>query len=190
MKKILLALSAIAFLGTQAQTSWTLDKSHTKLGFGVSHLMISETEGSFKKYDASISSKSESDFTDASVKLNIDAASINTDDESRDNHLKGADFFDVAKFPSITFESTSFKKVEGNKYKVVGKLTMHGVTKEVTLDVTFAGSTVHPYNKKTVAGFKFSTTIKRTDFGIAPSTPSSAVGDEVAISGSMEFFKN
>src|SRR6478752_2805569 len=115
MKKVLLALSAIAFLGTQAQTSWTLDKSHTKLGFGVSHLMISETEGSFKKYDASISSKSESDFTDASVKLNIDAASINTDDESRDNHLKGADFFDVAKFPSITFESTSFKKVEGNK---------------------------------------------------------------------------
>lgn len=190
MKKVLLALSAFAFLGTQAQTTWTLDKSHTKLGFSVSHLMISETEGSFKKYDANISSKSETDFTDASVKLSIDASTIDTDDENRDNHLKGADFFDVAKYPTINFESTSFKKVEGNKYKVVGKLTLHGVTKEVTLDVTFKGSTVHPYNKKTVAGFKFSTTIKRTDFGISPGTPSATVGDEVAIAGSMEFFKN
>ena len=190
MKKVLFTLSTLLFLGSQAQTTWTLDKSHTKLGFSVSHLMISETEGSFKKYDATINSKSETDFADASVKLNIDAASIDTDDEQRDAHLKNADFLDVAKYPNITFESTSFKKVEGNKYKVIGKLTMHGVTKEVTLDVTYKGSTVHPYNKKTVAGFKFATTLKRTDFGIATTTPASAVGDEITISGSMEFFKN
>lgn len=190
MKKLIFSLASLVALASNAQTGWSLDKSHTKVGFAVSHLMLSETEGSFKKYDATIDSKTETDFSDAKVKLTIDASTINTDDENRDNHLKGADFFDVAKFPTITFESSSFKKVKGNEYKVTGILTMHGVTKPVVLTVIYKGNGVHPYNKKTVSGFKFSSTIKRTDFGIATTTPSSVVGDEVTISGSMEFFKN
>lgn len=190
MKKLLITLGTLFFVGSQAQSSWSLDKSHAKVGFSVSHLMLSDIDGVFKKYDASIVSKSDADFTDATVKLTIEAASINTEEESRDKHLRTADFFDVEKFANITFESTSFKKVADKKYKVTGKLTMHGVTKEVVLDVTMLGTAVHPYNKKTVAAFKFATTIKRSDFTLGGTTPAAIVGDEVTIGGNMEFFKN
>jgi polyisoprenoid-binding protein YceI len=190
MKKILLTVAALAFVNSQAQTSWSLDKSHTKLGFAVSHMAISETEGLYKKYDATIDSKTEKDFTDAKVNITIDAASITTEDENRDAHIKGPEYFDVAKYPTLTFVSTSFKKVKDNKYKVTGNLTLHGVTKVVVLDVTYSGNAISPYTKKTLAGFKFTTKIKRTDFGVATSVPAVAVGDEITISGSMEFIKN
>ena len=122
--------------------------------------------------------------------LTADVNTIDTDNEQRDGHLKNADFFDAAKFPSLTFKSTSIKKVADKKFKLVGDLTLHGVTKSVTLDLTLGGTGVHPYTKKTIAGFKATGTLKRSDFGIGAGTPSSAVSDEVELTANGEFSKD
>jgi polyisoprenoid-binding protein YceI len=192
MKKLtILATFAVAislFSFINAPSTWTLDKSHAKLGFSVTHLSVSEVEGSFKIFDATINAVND-DFTDATVSLSADAASVNTDSEQRDTHLKSADFFDVTKFPTITFTSTSFKKVSEGKYKVIGNLTMHGVTKSIELEAKAAMGT-NPMSKKTIAGFKITGKIKRTDFGISASTPSAMVSDEIAINANAEFVKN
>ena len=130
-----LAAATLITISATAQTNWNVDASHSKLGFAVTHMMVSETEGKFKIYEGKVSSlKSDADFTGASILFNVDAASINTDDEKRDGHLKSADFFDVAQFPKISFKSTSMKpgKVKGT-YTLVGDLTMHGVTKSISL---------------------------------------------------------
>jgi polyisoprenoid-binding protein YceI len=116
--------------------------------------------------------------------------SINTDNEMRDKHLQSADFFDAAKFPQLTFKSTSFKKVSGNNYKVAGDLTLHGVTKKIELDAVLVGKAVHPQSKKDMVGFKVSGTIKRSDFGIATGFPAAALADEVALAGDFEFIKD
>jgi len=189
MKRILIALAMIlsaAVVGF-GQT-WSLDKAHAKLGFGVTHLLVSSVEGSFKTFDAKITS-SKDDFSDAVVELTADATSVYTDNEKRDEHLKSPDFFEVAKYPTLTFKSTSFKKVADKKYKVLGDLTLHGVTKPVELDVTLNGTAVHPYTKKTIAGFKVSGTLKRSDFGVGKGTPGGVVSDEVALSTNAEFIK-
>ncbi len=189
MKKITLFASAILLaLASFAQT-WSLDKTHAKLGFGTTHLLVSDVEGNFKSFDAKITSSKE-DFSDAVVELTADINSINTDVPDRDNHLKSPDFFDAAKYPTLSFKSKSFTKTEGKNYKLVGDLTLHGVTKTITLDAVYNGSLVHPYNKKTVAGFKAKGTIKRSDFGIGAATPGAVVSDEVTIVANAEFFKN
>jgi polyisoprenoid-binding protein YceI len=189
MKKLnFLILFLLAGTASFAQT-WSLDKAHSNLGFSVSHLMVSEVDGSFKTFDAKITSSKE-DFTDAVIEFSADAATISTDNEQRDGHLKGPDFFDVQKFDKLTFKSKSIKKVEGKKYKVTGDLTLHGVTKPVELDVTFGGTAVHPYTKKTIAGFKVSGIVKRSDFGIGAGTSSAVVGDEVTLDAKTEFAKD
>ncbi|MES2515881.1 MAG: YceI family protein [Bacteroidota bacterium] len=165
--KTLVAVAAIS-LSAQAQTNWNVDASHSKLGFAVTHMMVSETEGKFKIYEGKVSSKGDMDFTDAKIDFSVDAASINTDDEKRDGHLKSPDFFDVAKFPKITFVSKSMKpgKVKGT-YILVGDLTMHGVTKSVTLTAIGASKIVKdPYGMERYA-FKVTGTINRKDFGLA-----------------------
>ena len=106
--KTLVAITAIS-LSTTAQTNWNVDASHSKLGFAVTHMMVSETEGKFKIYEGKVSSKGDMDFTDANINFSVDAASINTDDEKREGHLKSPDFFDVEKFPKISFVSKSMK---------------------------------------------------------------------------------
>jgi polyisoprenoid-binding protein YceI len=188
MKKLNTLIVALFVAGTAMAQTWTLDKAHSKLGFGVSHLMVSEVEGSFTSFDAKITSAKE-DLSDAVVELSAEVATINTGNEGRDKHLKNPDFFDAEKFAQLTFKSKSFVKVEGKKYKVTGDLTMHGVTKTVTLDVTFNGTAVHPYNKKTIAGFKASGVIKRSDFAVGGGTPAAVVGDEVNIVANAEFVK-
>jgi polyisoprenoid-binding protein YceI len=188
MKKIVIAsLALVASFAGFAQ-SWSLDKSHSKLNFSVTHLLISDVEGSFKNINSKFTA-SKADFSDANIELTADVNSINTDDENRDKHLKSPDFFDASKFNTLTFKSKSFKNVGGKKYKLAGDLTLHGVTKPVVLDVVYNGSAVHPYSKKTVAGFKITGTLKRSDFGIGASTPSAVVGDEVAIVANTEFVK-
>lgn len=179
----LLIMSATSF----AQT-WTIDKAHSQLGYGIKHLSIAEIGGSFQEFDAKITSSKE-DLSDAVVELTANVASISTGNEQRDAHLKTADFFDAEKFPTLTFKSKSFKKVGDKKYKVAGDLTLHGVTKPVTLDVVLNGTTTHPMTKKTMAGFKATGIIKRTDFGIAAATPSAMLSDEVAINANAEFVK-
>ena len=189
MKKLTLLASALLVSAASfAQVNWSLDKAHTKVGFVATHLMVAEVSGDFKKYDIKLTSKDET-FVDASVEVTIDVNSVSTDQTDRDAHLKRDDMFDAAKYPTITFKSTSFKKVEGKKYKVAGNLTIKGVTKPVVLDVTLLGVIDHPMNKKRDAGFKFTTTVKRTDFGVS-NFPDSVIGEDITIFGSMEFFKD
>lgn len=186
---IAIAASAllVAFKTPAPSSSWTIDKAHSKLGFSVSHLTVSDVEGSFKKVDAKISCTGD-DFTNATVELTADVNSINTDNEGRDKHLLNADFFDAEKYPTITFKSKTFKKTKDNNYAVTGDLTMHGVTKQVELQAT-ARSGTNPMSKKAITGFKITGVIKRTDFGIAPSTPNAMLGEEVTLNANAEFVK-
>lgn len=189
MKKNVLVLIALLVTGTTFAQTWSLDKAHSKLGFSITHLMISSVDGSFKSVDAKITS-SKDDFSDAVIELTAETSSIDTDNEKRDEHLKSPDFFDAAKYPSITFKSKSFKKTGDKKYKLTGDLTMHGVTKAVELDVVLGGVADHPYTKKKIAGFKISGVIKRSDFGIGAGTATTVLGDEVTIAAATEFTKD
>jgi len=185
MKKItFLTIALLISLTTFAQT-WTVDKAHAKVGFTVTHMMVSDVEGWFKSFDAKVTA-SKGDFSDAIIEFTADANSINTDNEKRDNHLRGADFFDVAKYPALSFKSKSFVKISEKKYKLTGDLTMHGITKLVTLDVTLNGTNAGQNGSK-IAGFKVSGTLKRTDFEIGSSMPAAVVGDEVALIANLEF---
>jgi polyisoprenoid-binding protein YceI len=193
MKKItlLFAVAATALFAFKpiAPLTWEADKAHSKLGFVVTHLMVSDVEGSFKNFTSTVSVSKE-DFSDAVVELRADVASVNTDNDQRDAHLKGADFFEASKFPELTFKSTSVKKLSGNKYKVAGNLTFHGVTKPVTLDAVLRGVTVNPMSKKSIAGFKVSGTIKRSDFNFGSKFPEAMLSDEVTLNANTEFVKN
>lgn len=189
-KTVSLSVILLAFaLGATAQ-AWTVDKAHAKLGFGITHLMISEVEGNFKAFEATITS-SKDDFSDAVFEISADIAAIDTDNEMRDKDLQSEGYFDAAKFPKLTFKSTSFTKVEGNKYKLVGDLTLKGVTKPVELNVTING----PIERKgrdgsarKVIGLKVGGTFKRTDFGVGK--PGGAMlSEEVTIIANGEFIK-
>lgn len=185
MKKltVLFAMLLLA-TGVFAQaTVYKVDKSHSKLGFAISHMMISEVEGQFNAFDATITSSKE-DFSDAVVELTADVNSINTNSEGRDKHLKSPDFFDAATYPTITFKSTSFTKTGDKTYKVKGDLTMHGVTKSVELDATLTGTAAGRDGKKIVA-FKTTGTFNRIDWGVGKSGP--GAGDEVTLSAKAEF---
>jgi polyisoprenoid-binding protein YceI len=190
MKKItMIAAAAVLFFAFKpTESTWTVDKAHSKLGFSVSHLMVSDVEGSFKSFDAKITSSKE-DLTDAVFEVTGQVSSINTDNEDRDKHLKGPDFFDAAKFATFTFKSKSVKKVADTKYKISGDLTLHGVTKPIELDAVCKMG-MNPMSKKNIVGVKVTGTIKRTDFGIAATTPAAMVGDEVSILANGEFSKN
>ncbi len=190
MKLLLIPVAALMTLSAAYAQTWTVDKAHSRVGFTVTHLLLSEVDGNFKTFDAKITA-AKPDLSDAVIELTADINSINTDNERRDGHLKSPDFFDAAKFPNLTFKSTSFKKVEGKKYKLAGDLTMHGVTKPVTLDAVLSG----PIKSKGMggkevdkAGLKISGTIKRTDFGVG-SAGGAVVSEEVEIKASGEFAK-
>lgn len=172
-----------------AESTWTADTAHSKIGFVITHLLITDVEGSFKNFESKITTSKE-DFSDAVVELSADVNSVSTDNDKRDEHLKGADFFDVAKFPKLTFKSTSVKKVAANKFKVSGNLTFHGVTKPIVLDATLRGVTTNPMSKKPTAGFKVSGTIKRSDFGFGTKYPAAMLSDEVTLNANTEFVKN
>ena len=182
-----LMASLFAFKPIENAT-WSLDKAHAKLSFTVTHMMISDVEGWFKSFDAKITS-SKDDFSDAVVEMTADVNSINTDNEQRDKHLKSDAFFDVAKYPAITFKSKTFKKVNDKNYKVTGDLTMHGITKTVVLDVICKMGT-NPKSKQTIAGFKITGIIKRSDFGIGTTMTSALISEEVSIVANAEFIKN
>jgi len=161
-------VAATLGLSSTAQTNWNVDASHSKLGFAVTHMMVSETEGKFKIYEGKVTSpKNDVDFNGASVDFSVDASSINTDDEKRDGHLKSADFFDVEKYPKIIFKSTSMKSgKDKNTYTLTGNLTMHGVTKPVTLKAVGAPKLIKdPYGMERYA-FKVTGTVNRKDFGL------------------------
>jgi polyisoprenoid-binding protein YceI len=186
MKKILtIAAAFMLAVAANAQT-WKVDKAHAKLGFTITHLMLSEVDGRFNSFEAKITSEN-NDFSDAVFQVTADVNSIDTDNEKRDGHLKTADFFDAAKYPVLSFKSKTFTKAGGNKYKLVGDLTMHGVTKPVELDVTLNGPIVQPGGSKRVVGIKATGTFNRKDFGIAPSAGEAMLSDEVTLVANGEF---
>lgn len=186
MKKITL-LAATMALSTAlfAQTKWQVDKAHAKVGFTVTHLSLSEVDGNFKKFDASITS-SKPDFSDAVFEMSTDVTSVSTDNDMRDNHIKSPDFFDAAKYPQITFKSKSITKIDDKKYKLTGELTMHGVTKQIALDLTLNGVGKDMRTQRPIAGFKVTGTVNRNDFGVGH-MPSAVVSEEIQIRANGEF---
>ena len=162
MKKLNAFLALVLFSGvTFAQTTWTIDKNHSKIGFNVTHMAVSEVEGKFNDFDGSVVSKAD-DFNGAQVQFTAKTASVDTDNEKRDGHLKSPDFFEADKFPEIKFIGSLVK--DGGKYKLKGDLTMHGVTKQVEFDVTYGGTINH--GKGTKAGFKLTGKVNRKDYGL------------------------
>jgi len=167
MNRILLSLVAVAIMVSASfaqEKNWSLDKAHSNIGFSIAHLVISDVQGNFTDYSVKFTTNKE-DFSDASIEVEIQTASINTDNKKRDDHLRSDDFFDAEKFPTITFRSKSFEKVGDNKFTVTGDLTMHGVTKEVVLDMVYRGQVKDPWGN-TKAGFKATTSLDRYDYGL------------------------
>lgn len=192
MKKVIVVLTMLLFsLSNQAQTSWEVDPSHSKVNFSVNHLVISEVDGTFKKFNGSLTSSSD-DFSNADIKFKIDVNSINTDNDQRDGHLKSEDFFHTEKYPKITFKSTSFKKKKDNKYILKGNLTLRGVTKKLTLNVKHGGIAKDSYGN-TKAGFILTGTINRVDYGVAWNAKTEhggwTVGEEVRLVVKLELVK-
>jgi polyisoprenoid-binding protein YceI len=186
-------LLAISMNATAADTNtWKVDRSHSKVEFSVTHMMVSETSGNFKMFDGTVTSDKD-DFTDAKIEFTVDVATINTDDEARDKHLRSDDFFSADKYPKMTFKSTSFKKVSGNKYKLVGDLTIRDVTKKVEFDVTYNGTVKDPWGN-TRAGFKLNGNINRVDYGLKwnamMETGGMVVSENVNILCNVEFIKD
>jgi polyisoprenoid-binding protein YceI len=190
MKKLNLLIGfLIAGSAAFAQTTWVVDNVHSKIGFIVTHMAVSEVEGKFNEYEAAVISKSD-DFNGAEVTFKSKTASIDTDNERRDGHLKSPDFFDAEKFPEITFKG-NLVKVSAGKYKLKGDFTMKGVTKQVEFDVT-GGQQVNT-GRGIKSGFKFTSTINRQDYGLtwANKVPTGelVVGDEVVLNIKVELDK-
>ncbi|MEO6549394.1 MAG: YceI family protein [Ferruginibacter sp.] len=190
MKKISIVLLAavVAFSSFTLLDTWKIDKAHSQLGFSITHLGVSDVNGYIKTFDVTIKAE-KPDYSDAVVELTGDMASITTGIDMRDNHLKGPDFFDAAKYPAINFISTGLMSAGNNKYKVTGNLTFHGVTKPVTLDLLYRGTVANPQSTEAVAGFQVTGVIKRSDFGIATGFPAAMLGDDVTIKADGEFSK-
>jgi len=183
---IVLAVPVLAHADT-----WQIDSSHTSVEFTVRHMMISNVKGQFQKTTGTITANG-NDAASAKIDVTIDASSIETRVERRDAHLKSPDFLDVAKYPTITFKSTNVEAEGPNKWKVTGDLTLHGVTKQVVLDVDGSGPPVQVMGNAR-AGASATTKIKRGDFGLTWNKALEAggvlVGDEVAISIDVEAVK-
>jgi len=189
MKKIsplLVTITLLLFAFTvSSQTTWKLDPAHSNLGFSILHLMVNDVKGTVKITESTITQTKE-DFADAAISLKADLNTIHTDNDKRDEHLKTADFFDTAKFPELSFQSTSFTKKSPGTYTITGNLTLHGITKPVTLDAVSKSGT-NSMNNKPVTGFKVTGVIKRSDFDISAKSPTAIISDEVSIEANLEF---
>jgi polyisoprenoid-binding protein YceI len=183
------ALLLAPAVGFAATTTWDIDPSHSGAHFSVRHMMVSNVRGEFGKVTGTVQ-LDDKDVTKSTINAVIDASTINTRDAKRDEHLKAPDFFDVAKYPNITFKSKKVEKAGDNKLKVTGDLTMHGVTKPVVLDVeTSPNEAKDPYGNLR-RGAVATTKINRKDFGLtwnaALETGGVAVGDDVSITLDIE----
>lgn len=184
MRKTLLAL-ALVFAATSASAAerYEFDPNHRNVRFTFNHFGFSNISGSFEQVEGHVMLDT-ADLTKSSVEVKIPVASIHTGVPKFDEHLKSADFFEAAKHPDITFTSTGVKSAGEGRLAVSGDLSMHGVTKPVTLDVTVNKIGEHPMAKTPWAGFDATTTIKRTDFGLGLYAPN--VSDDVKITISVE----
>jgi len=173
------------------KTKWVIDPTHSEILFKVKHLMITNVKGEFRKFKAEVHANG-NDFSKASISATIDAASVFTNEDSRDGHLKSPDFFDVEKYPELTFTGTSFKKMDNENYQLLGTLSIKGIAKEVTLEVEFGGINKDPWGNEK-AGFSITGKINRKDWGLnwnaALETGGVLVSDEVKISAEVQFVK-
>jgi polyisoprenoid-binding protein YceI len=173
-----------------ASTTWNLDPAHSEVTFRVKHLVIATVSGKFSKFSSTVSTEGD-DFTTANITFEVETGSIDTGMEMRDNHLRSPDIFDVQKFPTITFKSTSFKKKKKNLYTMTGNITIKGITKPLTLDVTMNGPVENPNkNAKNIqVGIKAVGTIKRSEFTVGQNLTTAFVSDEVQLRITGEFNK-
>ncbi len=191
MKKLAVLVSLAPTFALAATSSWNVDASHSQVGFAVKHLVISNVRGEFGTYQGKLV-LDESDVTKSSVDATIDVNSLSTKVADRDAHLKSSDFFDVAKYPSITFKSTKVAKAGKDGLKVTGDLTLHGVTRPVVLDVTTSLEVKGMYGE-TRRAFAGTTRINRKDYGLTWNKvveAGPAVGDEVTITLDLELVKD
>lgn len=186
-----LALMLIAGFAFSQTTNWKIDDSHSNVTFEVDHMVVSTVTGKFQEFEGDIKAD-KADFSDAKVSFTIKAATVNTNNEKRDNHLRNEDFFNVDTYPEITFIGKKLTPESGKKYKLVGDLTMHGVTKEVELEVKFNGTVKDPWGN-TRAGFKVSGELNRADYGLVYNSALEAggvlIGEEVEIQVNLELVK-
>ena len=196
IRTLLLVLAALPLVAQQAPAAaapaaaatetWTVDKAHSSAEFKVRHLMANVT-GRFRTFDATVN-LDRAKPANSSVEFTIDAASIDTNNTNRDEHLRSPDFFDAAKYPSITFKSVSIKERSKDQYDVTGDLTMHGVTRRITIPVSFLGFAKTQRGEK--AGFEIETKIDRKDYGIvwnrALDEGGVMLGDDVKVSINLE----
>ena len=187
----LFAPAVLLFGGVAAQaqaSSWTIDSAHSGVEFQIRHLGVSNVHGAFHKVAGTIK-LDDKDITKSSVEATIDATSVNTDEPKRDEHLKSPDFFNVEKFPTITFKSTSIANA-GGKLKLTGDLTLDGVTKPVTLDLDGPAAPQKGMGGKTVSGFSATGVLHRADFNFGSKYSSPMLGDDVKFTIDIEMDKN
>ncbi|TVR28735.1 MAG: polyisoprenoid-binding protein [Balneolaceae bacterium] len=176
-------------MSTDTLTKWSIDTAHSEITFKVKHLVISTVTGNFNEFDASIETDNE-DFENAKISFEAVIDSIDTGNEDRNNHLKSDDFFNAAEFPTMKFESTSFKKTGDGEYKLIGELTIRDNTKTVELDAEYGGTVIDPYGN-TKAGFEVNGKINRKEFGLTWGAVTEAgsvvVSDEVKLNLNVQF---
>jgi polyisoprenoid-binding protein YceI len=174
-----------------ATTKWVLDPTHSELGFKIKHLMISNVSGSLKSFEAEVETEGE-DFTTAKISLSADMASISTNNDQRDAHLRNSDFFEVEKYPELKFTSTRLEKIDSDTFTLLGDLTLKGVTRPVKLNVEFNGVTKDPWGGER-AGFVVSGKINRSDFGVnfnaALETGGVVLSEEVRVFSEIQLVK-
>jgi polyisoprenoid-binding protein YceI len=189
LKSAALVLALAPGFAFAATTNWKIDTAHSSADFSVKHLVISDVTGNFGKVEGTVAFD-DKDLSKSSIEATIDASTIDTREPKRDAHLKSPDFFDVAKYPTITFKSTKFQKAGKDKYKVTGDLTMHGVTKPVVLDVTAPAKTIKDPWGNTKRGAKATTVVNRRDFGLTwdnrMQDGNAVVGDKVTVTLNLE----
>ncbi|HBG41504.1 MAG TPA: polyisoprenoid-binding protein [Porphyromonadaceae bacterium] len=174
-------------IALMAQSTYKVDPAHTSINFKVKHLGITFVQGKFEKFDGAITGEPDK-VEQARIYFNVETNSINTSVEARDNHLKSADFFDVEKFPAMTFESTGIEKVDDQNYKLNGILAIKDVSKPVTFDVKYGGTVTGQDGVQTV-GFVATTTINRLDYNVAYDPDAATIGKDVVITLFLEFKK-
>lgn len=171
-------------------TKWTLDPTHSELQFKVKHLMITTVTGNLKSFSAELESEGD-DFSNANISFKGEISSLETGNTDRDNHLKSGDFFDIEKYPEMSFKATTVEK-DGSDYIVKGDLTIKDVTKPIKLNAEFGGIATDPWGN-TKAGFTIAGKINRVDFGLtwnaALETGGVMVSEEVRILGELQFVK-
>jgi len=188
-KKTLAAAAVISASAVSAQAAtWEIDKAHSTVGFSVQHMVITKVTGRFDQFEGTIEFDT-TDLSSGTAEMTVQMASVNTDNERRDNHLRSPDFFDVEKYPTMTFRSTKVSAVKGDKFQLTGMLTLKDVTKEVTFDCTFNGMLTDSWGNVR-AGFTAKGEIDRQDYHVSWSkvldNGGLVAGDNVSIDIELE----